>query len=226
MQYVGHRLGVSAGGVVRARRAAARSVGEGMVAADEDGLARLVLTAGPGGPGVCGDDERRCLGPRPAGCGRLGGRGRARAQGPRYRAVGVQDRQGRRAGAGRVVPARSRARAVAALARGPCAARAAAAPDASGAAAHLGAQPHLRAADAVGAAPLAHAAARARRDGRCSRARGVPEAWRRSIAEALAVIDLLDARIAPLEPSCARSPPPIRACCCCARSPGSVTCSG
>jgi hypothetical protein len=30
-------------------------------------------------------------------------------------------------------------------------------------------------------------------------ARGVEEAWRRSIAEALAVIDLLDARIAPLD---------------------------
>jgi transposase len=29
--------------------------------------------------------------------------------------------------------------------------------------------------------------------------RGVPEFWRRSIAEALAVIDLLDARVAPLE---------------------------
>lgn len=29
--------------------------------------------------------------------------------------------------------------------------------------------------------------------------RGVPEVWRRSIAEALAVIDLLDERIAPLE---------------------------
>src|SRR3954449_1517441 len=30
-------------------------------------------------------------------------------------------------------------------------------------------------------------------------ARGVEETWRRSIAEALAVIDLLDARIAPLD---------------------------
>ena len=29
--------------------------------------------------------------------------------------------------------------------------------------------------------------------------RGVPSAWRRSIAEALAVIDLLDGRLAPIE---------------------------
>jgi transposase len=57
-------------------------------------------------------------------------------------------------------------------------------------------------------------------------ARGVEETWRRSIVEALEVIDLLDARIAPLDaPSCARSPLPIRACCCCARSQGSATCS-
>jgi transposase len=29
--------------------------------------------------------------------------------------------------------------------------------------------------------------------------RGLPEVWRRSVAKALAVIDILDARIAPLE---------------------------
>jgi len=54
---------------------------------------------------------------------------------------------------------------------------------------------------------------------------GVEEAWRRSIAEALEVIDLLDARSRPWTPNCVRSPPPIRACCCCARSPASATCS-
>ena len=42
-------------------------------------------------------------------------------------------------------------------------------------------------------------------------ARGVPEVWRRSVAEALAVIDLLDARIAPLEGELGRSPAPTRA---------------
>ena len=56
-------------------------------------------------------------------------------------------------------------------------------------------------------------------------ARGVEEAWRRSIAEALEVIDLLDARIAPLDaelrPLAAADP----RCCCCARSPASATCS-
>jgi hypothetical protein len=52
-------------------------------------------------------------------------------------------------------------------------------------------------------------------------ARGVEQTWRRSIAEALAVIDLLDERIAPLH----ESRRPIRACCCCARFPASVSCS-
>ena len=31
------------------------------------------------------------------------------------------------------------------------------------------------------------------------KARGMPEVWRRSVAEALALIDLLDQRLAPLE---------------------------
>jgi hypothetical protein len=56
--------------------------GEGVVAADEDGLARLVLAVGVEGAGVCGDDERRGLGPRPLGGGGLGGAGRASPQGP------------------------------------------------------------------------------------------------------------------------------------------------
>jgi hypothetical protein len=57
--------------------------------------------------------------------------------------------------------------------------------------------------------------------------RGVPPAWRDSIAEALAVIDLLDQRIAPIaDERCARSPPPMPACCCWSRSPGSDRCSG
>ena len=44
----------------------------------------------------------------------------------------------------------------------------------------------------------ARAAAQAGRDGALIE-RGMPEVWRRSIAEALAVIEMLDERIAPLE---------------------------
>ena len=91
--------------------------GEGVVPADEDGLVKLVLAVGP--------EVRACVEmmsgavwvrDRLAAAG-LGGRGRARAQGPRHRAVGVQDRQGRRAGAGRAVPARPGARGVDRVAR-------------------------------------------------------------------------------------------------------------
>src|SRR3954471_15820268 len=56
-------------------------------------------------------------------------------------------------------------------------------------------------------------------------ARGVEERWRRSIAEALAVIDLLDARIAPLDAELRPLAAADRACCCCARSPASASCS-
>ena len=41
--------------------------------------------------------------------------------------------------------------------------------------------------------------------------RGVPAVWRRSIAEALAVIDLLDARIGPIDHELGRSRAPTRA---------------
>jgi hypothetical protein len=51
----------------------------------------------------------------------------------------------------------------------------------------------------------------------------VEQTWRRSLAEALAVIDLLDERIAPLHQELRRSRRPIRACCCCARFPASVS---
>src|SRR3954453_21816511 len=79
---------------------------EGMVPADEDGLARLVLTLGLEvrawvevmSGAVWGRDRRAAAGWDVG--------GGARAQGPRHRAAGVQDRQGRRARAGRVVSAR------------------------------------------------------------------------------------------------------------------------
>jgi hypothetical protein len=57
-------------------------------------------------------------------------------------------------------------------------------------------------------------------------ARGVEATWRRSIAEALAVIDLLDKRIAPLHDELRPFAAPTRASCCCAPSPASACCSG
>ena len=51
-----------------------RSTSEGLIPADEDGLARLVLKLGHRGQGLRRDDERRGLGPRPARARRLGGR--------------------------------------------------------------------------------------------------------------------------------------------------------
>jgi hypothetical protein len=43
--------------------------------------------------------------------------------------------------------------------------------------------------------------------------RGVPDVWRRSIAEALAVIDLLDERITPIDRELRwRAPTPVLRC--------------
>ena len=55
----------------------------------------------------------------------------------------------------------------------------------------------------------------------------MPAVWRRSIAEALAVIDLLDARIAPIDHELgplARADARVAAAA--TRSPASATCSG
>jgi hypothetical protein len=73
---------------------------EGTVSADQDGLARLVHTLGPDAYGcvemmsgaVWVREQLQSL--------RLAVRGRRRAQGQGDRSVGVQDRQGRRSGAG------------------------------------------------------------------------------------------------------------------------------
>jgi transposase len=56
-------------------------------------------------------------------------------------------------------------------------------------------------------------------------ARGVPEVWRRSVAEALAVIELLDERIAPLEQELAPLARADRRVLLVARFPGSARCS-
>ena len=79
--------------------------GEGVVPADEDGLVKLVVAVGP--------EVRACVEMMSGAVwvrGRLAAAGWAvavaHAQGPRRFAVGVQDGQGRRAVAGRAVPAR------------------------------------------------------------------------------------------------------------------------
>src|SRR6266498_2935356 len=90
----------------------AKSVGgaisaEGFTSADEDGLARLVLRLGT--------DVKACVEMM---SGAVWVRDRLRAAGEGDRAACVQDRPGRRARAGRVVPAGSRAGALDPLARG------------------------------------------------------------------------------------------------------------
>ena len=89
---------------------------EGVVPADEDGLAKLVLTLGTDvtacvemmSGAVWVRDRLRAAGWHVGDC--------RRSQGQGGRAVGMQDRQGRRAGAGRVVPAGSGAGRVGAVA--------------------------------------------------------------------------------------------------------------
>src|SRR6266511_3201397 len=87
---------------------------------------------------------------------------------------------------------------MASLARRAGATGTATAADAPGAAADQREGSDLRSADAVGRARLVGAPAPG--DGLTLLERaGVPEVWRRSVSECLALIDFLDARIAPLE---------------------------
>ena len=130
---------------------------EGMIPAEEDGLARLVLELGTEASGLRRDDERRGLGPRPAAGRRLGDEGRPRPQGQRRRPARLQDRQGRRPGAGRALPPRPGPRALGALARRPRAPRAPAPPHAPGEDPDRGPQPDLRPAHPVRPADLLRA---------------------------------------------------------------------
>ena len=135
-------------------------------------------------------------GARPARRGGLGGRDRRCAQGQERRAAGLQDRQGRRPRARRALPPRARAGALDPVARGTRAARAAQAAATPGAPADLG-QERFGLLTQWPRIPLE----RLRRPDAMEllESRGVPEVWRRSVAEALAVIELLDERIAPLD---------------------------
>src|SRR4051812_16755905 len=119
-------------------------VGEGAVPADADGLARLVLERGTDVRAVVEMMSGAIWGARPARRGRLAGADRPCPQGPRRRSAGVQDRQGRRARAGRARPPRSGARAMGPSVGGPRAARTAAPTDAPGPDARFGDEPHLR----------------------------------------------------------------------------------
>ena len=118
---------------------------------------------------MCGDDERRDLGARSLVGRRLGSAGGRRAQGEGARTAGVQDRQGRRTRRTHLVRMRTMARS-----------------RIHGVLTQWGLKvPARRLRQPDGLALL--------------EARGVPQVWRRSVAEALAVIDWLDGRLAPLE---------------------------
>ena len=94
-----------------AQSASGEIVDEGAVAADADGLARLVLKLGTD-VNACVEMMSGAIWVRDQ-LAMAGWRVQiARAQGPRHRAAGVQDRQGRRARAGRIGPPRSGARAL------------------------------------------------------------------------------------------------------------------
>ena len=89
---------------------------EGLIPANEDGLARLVLELGTEASG-CVEMMSGAVWVRDQlQSSRLGGEGRPRPQGQRRRPARLQDRQGRRPGAGRALPARPGPRALGALA--------------------------------------------------------------------------------------------------------------
>ena len=128
---------------------------------DDPGQGGRARPAGLGarhrGRGLRGDDERRGLGQGPAAGARLAGEGRPRPQGQRRRPARLQDRQGRRPGAGRALPPRPGPRALGALDRGPGPARAPAPARAPGEDPDRGPQPDLRPAHPVRAADLLRA---------------------------------------------------------------------
>jgi hypothetical protein len=157
-----------------AKRADGTIFGEGFVAADEDGLARLVLELGP--------EVRACLEMM---SGAVWVRERLADAGWQVEVadarkvknvapLALQDRQGRRARARRAVPARARAGALDPVARGARHARAAEAAAAPRAPEDLGQEPRLRPAHPMGAqdparAPAPTRRAGAARDTRCAR---------------------------------------------------------
>ncbi len=139
--------------------------GEGLIPADEDGLARLALEARDRGQGLRRGDERRDLGQGPARARRLVGR---RSPTPRkVRDVAPLACKTDKVDA-RVLAELCRRelgpRGLGRLARRPRDPRAPTPPRPPGQAAYLGPQPHLRPADPVRSADLVHAPAPARRD--------------------------------------------------------------
>jgi hypothetical protein len=171
-------------------------VDKGVVAAHEDGLARWCSRWAR--PRVRGDDERRRVGARSARGRELAGRGGRRAHGLGAGAVGVQDREGRRARApelcrGDRVPAvwlpsladrelRERLKRRMQLL-------------------HMRTMARNRIQGVLTQWGLKLPVGRLRAPDRLRllEARGVPQVWQRSVSEALAVIDWLDGRLAALE---------------------------
>ena len=172
--------------------------GEGLIPADEDGLARLVLRAGTEVEGGGGDDERRGLGPRPARGVGLGGPGRPRPQGQGRRPARLQDRQGRRPGAGRALPARPGPRALGALSRGPGAPRAASPPGAPGQG-RTSARNRIFGLLTQFGLRISYTRLRKPDAIELLERRGVPEVWRASIAELLELAEEMDRRIDPID---------------------------
>ena len=172
MQYVGIEWAYRRAGWC-AKQADGTIFGEGLVPADEDGLARLVIGLGPG--------VRACLEMMSGAVwvrDRLAGGGWrvevADAQGRECRPARLQDRQGRRPRARRALPPLARARALDPVARGARHARAAEAPAPPRPSRDLGQEPPLRPAHPMGPQDPWRSPAPTRRDGaardaRCAR---------------------------------------------------------
>ena len=164
--------------------------------ADEDGLAMLVGHLGAGCCRLRGDDERRCLGPRPArrppdGPSRSLTRARRRPSG----LSGGEDRQARRARSRRVGAPRSRPAGARADVRRPRAQGTPRPANAHGPAANRSDEPGLTACSASSGSRSPSSACVSPTARNCLIECGIPEVWRRSIAEAVAVVAMLDQRL-------------------------------
>ena len=148
--------------------------GEGMIPAERGRPGEARLGARHRDEGGGGDDERRRLGARPARGLGLAGEGRPRPQGQRRRPACLQDRQGRRQGAGGSLPPRPGPRALGAVPGGPGPARAPSPPHAPGEDPDRGAEPDLRPAHPVRTAGLLRAGFEGRTRSSSWRAAGCP----------------------------------------------------
>ena len=180
-----NRLGLRAGGLLRLGESGEISA-EGLIPANEDGLARLVLEQGT--------DVRAAVEMM---SGAVWVRDRLEASGWEVQVAtparsetsprSPARRQGRRPGAGGALPARPGPRALDSEPRGPSAPRAPAPARPPGQGPHLGPQPDLRPAHPVRAADLPRRLRKAD-PMELLASRGVPEVWRASIAELIELV--------------------------------------